>query len=103
MRSGCVLSTPGPKSSRSLAPGRNRSLLTSSIADSRGTVRDRWYHRSNVAAPEEDPAVLTQEENDRLTRVGPGSPMGNLLRRYWHPVATAAELEQEPVLAVRLL
>jgi phenylpropionate dioxygenase-like ring-hydroxylating dioxygenase large terminal subunit len=29
--------------------------------------------------------------------------MGNLLRRYWHPVATLAELGQEPVLAVKLL
>ena len=47
--------------------------------------------------------MLTQEENERLTRVGPGTPMGSLLRRYWHPVAMAAELDQEPVLAVRLL
>ena len=30
--------------------------------------------------------TTTQEENDRLTRIGPGTPMGNLLRRYWHPV-----------------
>ena len=29
--------------------------------------------------------------------------MGNLLRRYWHPIATATELEKEPVLAVKLL
>jgi 5,5'-dehydrodivanillate O-demethylase len=47
--------------------------------------------------------MLTQEENDRLTRVGPGTPMGSLLRRYWHPLATVAELEEEPVLAARLL
>ena len=47
--------------------------------------------------------MLTQEANDRLTRVGPGTPMGNLLRRYWHPVATEFELDQEPVLAVKLL
>jgi 5,5'-dehydrodivanillate O-demethylase len=47
--------------------------------------------------------MITQEENDRLTRVGPGTPMGELLRRYWHVVATAADLEQEPVQPVRLL
>jgi hypothetical protein len=29
--------------------------------------------------------------------------MGTVLRRYWHPIATSTELEQEPVLAVRLL
>lgn len=47
--------------------------------------------------------MLTQEENDRLTLVGPGTPMGNLLRRYWHPIGVTAELEKEPVQAVRLL
>lgn len=45
--------------------------------------------------------MATQEENDRLTRVGPGTPMGNLLRRYWHPVGTEAELAKEPVQRVR--
>jgi len=29
--------------------------------------------------------------------------MGNLLRRYWQPIGTAIELEQEPVQSVRLL
>jgi 5,5'-dehydrodivanillate O-demethylase len=46
--------------------------------------------------------MTTQEQNDRLTRVGAGTPMGNLLRRYWHPVGTAHELEQEPVQKVRV-
>ncbi|MBM2810567.1 MAG: Rieske 2Fe-2S protein [Chloroflexi bacterium] len=36
--------------------------------------------------------MLTQEANDRLTRVGPGTPMGELLRRYWQPVALIEEL-----------
>jgi 5,5'-dehydrodivanillate O-demethylase oxygenase subunit len=47
--------------------------------------------------------MLTQDTNERLTRLGPGTPMGNLLRRYWHAVATLAELEQDPVLAVKVL
>lgn len=47
--------------------------------------------------------MLTQEENDHLTHVGPGTPMGNLLRRYWHPVGTTVDLEQDPVQPVRLL
>ncbi len=29
--------------------------------------------------------MLTREDNDRLTRVGPGTPMGELMRRYWIP------------------
>jgi len=47
--------------------------------------------------------MLTREANLRLAQVGPGTPGGNLLRRYWYPVATEAELQQEPVLAVKLL
>ncbi|HYY87173.1 MAG TPA: aromatic ring-hydroxylating dioxygenase subunit alpha, partial [Chloroflexota bacterium] len=47
--------------------------------------------------------MLTKEANERLTQVGPGTPMGNLLRRYWFPVATVPDLDAEPVLAVTLL
>lgn len=48
--------------------------------------------------------MLTQQENDRLTRVGPGTPAGDLLRRYWHPVAVAQELTNEaPTKFVRIL
>ena len=48
--------------------------------------------------------MLTQEQNDRLTRVGPGTPAGELLRRYWLPVTVAAELtEENPVQFVRIL
>jgi 5,5'-dehydrodivanillate O-demethylase len=45
--------------------------------------------------------ATTQEQNDRLTQVGPGTPMGNLMRRYWHPVAAAIELDRDPVRKVR--
>ena len=45
---------------------------------------------------------MQQDINDRLTRVGAGTPMGNLLRRYWQPIGVAIELEQEPVQKVRL-
>lgn len=47
--------------------------------------------------------MISQESNDLLTQVGPGTPMGNLMRRYWHPVATAASLEDKPTKKVRLL
>ena len=47
--------------------------------------------------------MLAKELNDRLTRVGPGMPLGNLLRRYWFPIARTPELDDEPVLAVTLL
>ncbi len=48
--------------------------------------------------------MLTQEENEKLTRVGPGTPAGELLRRYWHPIAIALELDDEhPTKFVRIL
>jgi len=48
--------------------------------------------------------MLTPEENDFLTRVGPDAPAGQLLRRYWHAVAAAAELsEEKPKKRVRIL
>lgn len=36
--------------------------------------------------------MLSKELNERLTKVGPGTPGGELLRRYWHPICSAAEL-----------
>jgi 5,5'-dehydrodivanillate O-demethylase len=47
--------------------------------------------------------LLTEAENERLTRVGTGTPMGELMRRYWHPIAGEAELDENPVKAVRIL
>jgi phenylpropionate dioxygenase-like ring-hydroxylating dioxygenase large terminal subunit len=37
--------------------------------------------------------MLSREDNDLLTRVGPGTVMGALIRAYWIPVLQAAELE----------
>ncbi|TMF04225.1 MAG: aromatic ring-hydroxylating dioxygenase subunit alpha [Chloroflexi bacterium] len=36
--------------------------------------------------------MLSREENALLTRVGPGTAMGNLLRCFWQPFALASEL-----------
>ncbi len=48
--------------------------------------------------------MLTREENDNLTRVGRGTPAGEMLRRYWQPVAAAGELSAEkPIKSVHLL
>ena len=47
--------------------------------------------------------MITQEENDRMTRVGPGTPAGELLRRYWHPIAPLADLDKDPVRPIRHL
>lgn len=47
--------------------------------------------------------MLDEATNRMLTEVGAGTPMGELLRCYWHPVAAVAELEDRPVKPVRLL
>jgi len=48
--------------------------------------------------------MLTQEENELFSRIGPGTPAGNLLRRYWHVVAAAAQItEAKPKKRVRVL
>jgi phenylpropionate dioxygenase-like ring-hydroxylating dioxygenase large terminal subunit len=36
--------------------------------------------------------MLNPEENERLTRVGPGTPMGRVFRAYWIPFALSSEL-----------
>lgn len=41
--------------------------------------------------------MLTREENALITRTGPGTPGGDLLRRYWQPVALSAELTDAPI------
>ncbi len=40
--------------------------------------------------------MLSKRDNELLTRVGPGAPMGQLMRRYWHPIAGSAELDASP-------
>ena len=49
--------------------------------------------------------MLTVAENDRITRVGAGTPGGTLFRRYWLPAALAEELPERdgPPIRVRLL
>src|SRR5258708_12664708 len=49
--------------------------------------------------------MLKREDNELITRVGPGSPMGNVMRRYWMPALLSSELPQpdsDPV-RIRLL
>jgi len=47
--------------------------------------------------------MLTALENEQLTQVGPGTPMGDLQRRYWHPIGALEELQDRYTKRVRLL
>jgi phthalate 4,5-dioxygenase oxygenase subunit len=49
--------------------------------------------------------MTTRELNDFLTQTGPGTPMGNLFRRYWIPALLSAEIPEpdSPPVRVKLL
>jgi nitrite reductase/ring-hydroxylating ferredoxin subunit len=49
--------------------------------------------------------MLSREENELLTRIGPGTPMGELMRRYWVPAAFSHQIAapDSPPVRVRLL
>jgi 5,5'-dehydrodivanillate O-demethylase len=47
--------------------------------------------------------MLTAEQNDLITRIGPGTPAGELHRRYWQPLAATSELATRWTMPIRLL
>ena len=46
--------------------------------------------------------MVTKLENERLTHVGPGTPMGATLRRYWMPALLSWELPEPDSAPVRV-
>jgi hypothetical protein len=48
---------------------------------------------------------MNKEMAETLTRTGPGSPMGNLLRRYWVPILMSSEIAEPdgPQVRVQIL
>jgi 5,5'-dehydrodivanillate O-demethylase len=46
---------------------------------------------------------MDAHQDERLTHVGPGTPCGELMRRYWHPIAAVSQLAEPGTRAVRLL
>ncbi|MBX5468250.1 MAG: Rieske 2Fe-2S domain-containing protein [Firmicutes bacterium] len=47
--------------------------------------------------------MLSREENDILTRVGPGTPMGQFMREYWVPALLSSELPKPDCDPVRVM
>src|SRR6266496_1620804 len=47
--------------------------------------------------------MLKQEENELITRCGPGTPMGSLMREYWVPAMLSSELPHPDSDPVRVL
>ena len=48
-------------------------------------------------------AMLTEKQNQQLTRVGPGTPVGELVRRSWHPVAAVSQIKERNTFQVKIL
>ncbi len=46
--------------------------------------------------------MLTPQENDRVTRTGPGTPMGTVFRSYWLPFAMSTELAEPDGAPIRV-
>jgi phthalate 4,5-dioxygenase len=74
-------------------PGR-----LSDVNPAQGTTPAAW----NL---EEEAAMLRKEDNDLLTKTGPGTPGGTLFRSYWLPALLASELAENdcPPVRVKLL
>ena len=47
--------------------------------------------------------MLRADENEYLCRIGPGTPMGNLMRQYWVPAMLSSELPKPDCPPVRVL
>ena len=49
--------------------------------------------------------MLSREDNERLTRTGPGTPMGALFRQYWIPVLLSEQVDERdgPPVRVKVL
>ena len=47
--------------------------------------------------------MMTLQQQDMMTQVGPGTPMGQLMRCYWHPIMASSEIKPGSVRPVRLL
>jgi phthalate 4,5-dioxygenase oxygenase subunit len=50
-----------------------------------------------------DRDMMSADDNARLTRVGPGTPMGRLLREYWIPTLLSTELPVPRCAPVRVM
>jgi phenylpropionate dioxygenase-like ring-hydroxylating dioxygenase large terminal subunit len=47
--------------------------------------------------------MLSKEDNELICRVGPGTPMGKLMREYWIPAMLSSELPKPDSDPVRVL
>src|SRR5690242_14934104 len=78
---------------RSGSSGQRPAPVRIGSGASGGAVRARFLtRRREHAAHRKLAGVLSREDNELVCRVGPGTPMGNLMREYWIPVLQSEDL-----------
>ena len=65
-------------------PARKNALT--STATERSAIAYNGYYRTS-----------RESEDAELTHVGPGTPCGEYMRRFWHPVAMTSQIEELPI------
>jgi phthalate 4,5-dioxygenase len=83
----------------------NRARRTAAVIADRQCLRLRAKGRDDCASEARGRPMLSHEENELLTRVGPGTAMGETMRRYWIPAFLVREIPEpdSPPVRVRLL
>src|SRR5258706_13232634 len=96
----CRRGTLGPRSSRPAGAG-----AAPGAAATVGPRRVDPRPAATPAAIRMEDAMLARDDNERGTRVGPGTPMGITMRRYWLPALLGWELPEPdgPPVRVKLL
>src|SRR4030095_8666853 len=65
--------------------------------------RARAYNaRTGRGQPAKEAPMLSREDNELLCRIGPGTPMGALMREYWVPAGLSSELTDKGGAPVRI-
>src|SRR5215831_11508185 len=79
---------------------RRRDLLGRGHSSRRTGPVAFWSGTSDRSVP-----MLSAEDNELLTRTGPGTTMGDLFRRFWMPVLLSRELPEPdcPPMRVKVL
>src|SRR5256885_8792824 len=73
-------------------------------AAARPTSRQATTSNSVISGYKPSHEMISAEQNELMTRIGPGTPAGKLLRNYWQPVALVDEMQgPRPVKALKLL
>src|SRR5579875_3114705 len=81
-------------------PKKDDGAVRNSIAG----ANNRHVARAVSHQAQEDLPMASPQESEILTRVWPGTPMGNLMRQYWIPAAMSSELTADgPPLRLMLL